>query len=384
MTDTSVALIVGTPKGAAILTSKDRNSWDTRFELRGWPVTASVRDDKGRTYIAVNSPNYGVAIHASDDLKTWKQLETAPRYRPEDRGNPEHHRLVAKEDFGGLLKGGGRFVDQIWTLHFAHGALYAGVSEAGLFVSRDRGASWQPIDGFNNHPSRSNWVPGFGGLGAHTILSDANNPDRMWVGVSAAGFFRTDDGGKTWQAKNLGVDPSVSADVANTGPTTGQCVHSVTHDPRNASVMFRQEHRGVHRSDDGGDTWRVIEDGLPVTELSDGHRCSFGFASATDLESGNVYVVPLDGDNYRFPRDGQLAVYRTRDGAHWERLIKGLPGNCFTAVLRGAMSADQRDPGGIYFGTASGAVYASADRGESWREIATGLPRIMSVDAYAI
>jgi photosystem II stability/assembly factor-like uncharacterized protein len=375
----AVSLIVGTPKGAAILTSKDRKNWDMTFALRGWPVTASVRDDKGRVYVAVNSPNYGVALFASDDFHTWTQLESAPRYRPEDRGNPEHHRLVAKEDFSGLLKGGGRFVDQIWTLHFAHGALYAGVSEAGLFVSRDRGKSWQPIDGFNEQPSRSTWAPGFGGLGAHTILSDAKNPDRLWVGVSAAGLFRTDDGGKTWTPKNKGVNPAVDSQPA----TTGQCVHSVTHDPQNADIMFRQEHRGVHRSDDGGDTWRVIEDGLPVGELSDGHRCSFGFASAIDLRSGKVFVVPLDGDNFRFPRDGQLAVYRSDDGASWKPLTSGLPANCYTAVLRGALSADQLDPGGLYFGTASGTVYASTDTGDNWHEVTSGLPRITSVQAFA-
>ncbi len=135
----SVALVVGTQKGAAIITSKDRKNWSEEFVLRGWPVTASVQDDKGRTYAAVNSPNYGVAIFVSDDLKEWKQLETAPRYAPEDRGNPEHHRIVSAADFTGVLKSGGRFVDQIWTLHFAHCALYAGVSEAGLFVRRDRG-----------------------------------------------------------------------------------------------------------------------------------------------------------------------------------------------------------------------------------------------------
>ncbi|HUO89682.1 MAG TPA: hypothetical protein VMU08_10940 [Rhizomicrobium sp.] len=373
----TVSLIVGTPKGAAILGSNDRKSWHSEFVLRGWPVTASVRDDRGRTYIAVNSPNYGVALHASDDLRSWKQLEAAPRYRPEDRGNPEHHRLVAKEDFTGVLKSGGRFVDQIWTLHFAHGALFAGVSEAGLFVSRDRGQSWQPVDGFNEQPGRESWAPGFGGLGAHTILSDANNPDRMWVGVSAAGFFRTDDGGRTWQPKNKGVNPAVESAPA----ATGQCVHSVTHDPRNASVMIRQEHRGVHRSTDGGDSWEVMEDGLPIAELSDGHHCSFGFASAMDLASGSAFVVPLDGDNFRFPRDGRLAVYRSTNGGRWERLTKGLPADCYTAVLRGAMSADQK--GGLYFGTASGTVYGSDDLGESWREIATGLPRIMSVEAYA-
>jgi photosystem II stability/assembly factor-like uncharacterized protein len=374
----TVSLIVGTPKGAAILRSEDRKAWSEQFILRGWPVTASARDDRGRTYIAVNSPNYGVALHVSDDLVDWRQLPAAPRYRPEDRGNPEHHRLVARDDFSGLLKSGGRFVDQIWNLHWAHGALYAGVSEAGLFVSRDRGESWQPIDGFNEHPSRADWTPGFGGLGAHTILSDANDPNRMWVGVSAAGFFRTDDGGKTWHPKNKGVDPAVDSAPAS----TGQCVHSVAHDPANANVLYRQEHRGVHRSDDGGDTWQVIEDGLPVCELSDGHHCSFGFASTIDLKSGQVFVVPLDGDNFRFPRGGQLAVYRSSDGTRWEPLTKGLPANCYTAVLRGALSADQMDPGGLYFGTASGTVYGSDDRGESWREIASGLPRVMSVDAY--
>ncbi|HEV2652147.1 MAG TPA: hypothetical protein VGU69_12865 [Rhizomicrobium sp.] len=374
----SVALVVGTPKGAAILKSKDRLTWSHDFVLRGWPVTASVRDDQGRTYIAVNSPNFGVALFASDDLENWKQLDAAPRYRPGDRGNAEHHRLIAKEDFGGLLKGGGRFVDQIWTLHAAHGALWAGVSEAGLFVSRDRGASWQPIDGFNEHPSRDSWTPGFGGLGAHTVLSDSGNPDRMWVGVSAAGLFRTDDGGRTWSPKNKGVNPAVESEPAS----TGQCVHSVTHDPKNSNVMFRQEHRGMHRSDDGGDSWTVIENGLPVTELSDGHHCSFGFPSVMDLKSGRVFIVPLDGDNFRFPRDGQLAVYSTKDGARWEPLTNGLPRNCFTAVLRKSLAADQLDPCCVYVGTASGTVYGSTDLGGAWHEIASGLPRILSVDAY--
>jgi len=372
-----VSLVVGTPKGAAVLNSKDGRSWDEDFVLRGWPCTASARDDQGRVYVAVNSPNYGVAIFVSDDLAEWKQLASAPRYRPEDRGNAEHHRIVSQMDFTGMLKGGGRFVDQIWTLHFAHGALYAGVSEAGLFVSRDRGESWQPIDGFNNHPTRDSWTPGFGGLGAHTILSDAKNPNRMWVGVSAAGLFRSDDGGKTWNPKNKGVNPAVDSAPAS----TGQCIHHAAHDPADANIIFRQEHRGVHRSDDGGDTWQVIEDGLPVAELSDGHRCSFGFPMVMDRRSKSVFVVPLDGDNFRFPRGGQLAVYRSDDGRHWRARTKGLPENCYAGVLRGAMAADQN--GGIYFGTTSGSIYGSHDLGESWRELASGLPRVMSVEVCA-
>ena len=368
----SVAVIVGTRKGAAILTSKDRKDWRMDFRLHGWPVTASCRDDKGRTYIAVNSPNFGVALFVSDDLENWKQLESAPRYRPEDRGNPEHHRLVAQMDFEGKLKDGGRFVDQVWTLHVAHGAIWAGVSEAGLFVSRDRGESWQPVDGFNEQPGREKWAPGFGGLGLHTFLTDAKNPNRMWAGISAAGFFRSDDGGKTWVRKDDAVHGF-----------GGNCVHHVAHNPDKASVLYRQEHFGVYRSDDGGDSWRVLENGLPVAEMSDGHKCSFGFPMVHDRKSGATFAVPLDGDNYRFPRGGQLAVYRTIDGETWHPLRRGLPANCYAGVLRGSMAGDQMDPGGLYFGTTAGTMYASPDLGESWSEIATGLPRILSVEAYA-
>jgi hypothetical protein len=371
-----VSLIVGTPKGAAIISSNDRKTWKENFVLRGWSVTASARDDKGRTYVAVNSPIYGVALFTSDNLMDWSQMASAPRYRPEDRGNPDHHRIVGAFDFEGKLKAGGRFVDQIWTLVWAHGALYAGVSEAGLFVSKDRGESWQPIDGFNEHPSRANWMPGAGGLGAHTFLIDGKNPQRMWAGVSAAGFFRSDDGGKTWHPKNKGVNPAVESAPAS----TGQCVHSVAHDPNNANIMFRQEHRGMHRSDDGGDTWHVIEDGLPVGELSDGHRCSFGFASTMDRKAGVVFVVPLEGDNFRFPPNGQLAVYRTQDGKLWRAMKNGLPANHFSAVLRGAIASDQDS--GVYFGTASGEVFASSDLGETWQQVARGLPRITSVEAF--
>jgi len=369
----SVALIVGTKKGAAILTSDEsRREWKQTFAIKGWSVTASARDDGGRYYAAIASDVFGPAIMASDDLNEWRQLENAPRYQPGEKGNPDHIRIAGATDFMGKYKDGARLVDQIWVLHAAHGALYAGVSEAGLFASRDRGMTWEGVNGFNNHPTRADWMPGFGGLGAHTILSDARDPARMWVGVSAAGFFRTDDGGRTWSRKNDGVPGQ-----------TGLCVHHVAHDPANADVLFRQEHSGVYRSDDGGDSWRVIEDGLPVAEMSMGFRCSFGFPIVVDRKSGRAFVVPLDGDNFRMPRDGRLAVYSTGDGEHWEPQTRGLPSNCYASVLRGAMAADQLSPGGIYFGTSSGSLYASNDLGQSWQEIASGLPRVLSVEAYA-
>ncbi len=369
-----VAVIVGTKKGAAVLQSDDkRKNWSSEFVLRGWPVTATARDSQGRYYAAVANDVFGPAIFTSDDLKEWKQLEAAPRYKPGEKGNPGHIRIVGASDFMERYKDEPRLVDQIWALHATGNGVYAGVSEAGLFVTRDRGQSWEPVDGFNNQPGRDNWQPGFGGLCAHTILSDPNNPKRMWVGVSSSGFFRTDDGGKTWSEKSLGVNQDL-----------GICVHHVTHDPANPDVLFRQDHRGVYRSDDGGDTWIVTETGLPCGELSDGHKCSFGFAIAMDRKTNSLFIAPLESDNFRLPRDGQLAIYKSTDnGAHWQPRKNGLPSQFFAGVLRGAMSADQLDPGGIYFGTSSGQVFASNDVGESWAEVASGLPRIMSVEAYA-
>jgi hypothetical protein len=366
-------IVVGTKKGAAILRSdRNREAWRTDFVLRGWPVTASERDDCGRFYAAVSSESYGPAIFVSDDLEEWIQLESAPRFRPDDRGNPEHNRIAAAIDFEGRYKDGGRFVDQIWDLHWAHDRLYAAVSEAGLFVSNNRGETWEPVSGFNDQPGHERWEPGFGGLAGHIILTDAANPARMWVGVSSEGLFRTDDGGESWAKKDAGVSRD-----------TGQCVHHVAHDPLNASVLYRQEHRGVYKSDDAGESWHVIEAGLPLAELSDGHRCSFGFAMAFDRHANAAFVVPLDGDNFRFPADGRLTVYRTLNGGvRWDPLRDGLPEATYTGVLRGAMAADQHQPGGIYFGTSSGTVYGSADLGESWRELSSGLPRIMSVEAY--
>lgn len=371
-----VVVIVGTAKGAALLRAEaSRERWEIEALLvKGWIVTAATRDAGGRTYVGVTSDVYGAAILVSDDLREWRQLESAPRYEPTDAGNEGHNRVIGATDPFGRFKGANRHVDQIWKLHAVGDVVYAGVSEAGLFRSDDRGKSWEPVRGLNEHPSREGWNPGFGGLCAHTVLSDARNPDRMWVGISAAGLFRTDDAGQSWVDANEGVSRN-----------EGYCVHSVAHDPNDADVLYRQDHRGMYRSRDAGDTWQSIENGLPLAELSDGRRCVFGFPIRMDPASGSVFAVPLEGDNFRFPHDGKLRVYRTRDGGdHWEPLSEGLPDGAYTSVLRGAMALDRLDPCGVYLGTTGGAVYASRDAGDSWTALPCTLPKILCVEAFAV
>jgi photosystem II stability/assembly factor-like uncharacterized protein len=371
----SVCVLIGTAKGALILRSdSSRGKWESSgLELRGWLVTSFARDAGGRYFAAVTHDVYGSAILVSDDLKSWEQLDNAPRYGPNETGNETHLRIIGAMDPMGQYKAGGRYVDQIWKLHTAGDVLYAGVSEAGLFRSDDRGKTWQPISGLNDHKSRDSWVAGFGGLCAHTVLTDAKNPDRIWVGISAAGVFRSDDGGRTFEPKNDGVN---SADE-------GFCIHSLAHDPERADVIFRRDHRGVYRSNDAGDSWQVIENGLPTSELSDGHRCCFGFACEMDAASQSVFIVPLESDGFRYPHDAKLSVYRTRDaGASWQSLRNGLPDDCYANVLRGAMALDELHPCGVYFGTTSGSLYASADCGETWNRLASDLPKILCVESF--
>ena len=372
----SVVVIVGTAKGAAFLRSdSSRTRWEIEgLRMKGWVVTAATQDDGGRYYVGVTSPIFGAAILVSDDLEKWRQIEKGPRYTGEP-GNEAHNRIIGQMDPIGMMKPGIRYLDQIWKLHAIGDVVYAGVSEAGIFRSRDRGESWQPLEGFNDQASRPDWGPGAGGLCLHTLLVDGRNPDRIWCGVSATGAFRSEDGGQTWTDANEGVSKS-----------EGYCVHSMTHDPNDADVIYRQDHRGMYRTRDGGRSWESIENGLPVAELSDGRRCVFGFPIAMDPHTKAVYAIPLEGDGYRFPHGGALRVYRTTNGGEsWEPLSSGLPdGDTFTSILRGAMSVDGLDPCGVYFGTSSGTVYASNDRGDSWIQIPCTLPRIFCVEAFQV
>jgi hypothetical protein len=374
----AVDLVVGTRKGAMFFhaSAPDAKWQASSLALKGWLVTAATRDDSGRSYLAVTHDVWGATVVWNDTLDPdgWQQVESPPRYDRGLAGNPEHLRVVSAMDPMGAYKDGGRYVDQIWKLHAAGDVLYAGVSEAGIFRSEDRGKSWQVLPGLNEHPQRERWGPGFGGLCAHSLLTDANNPDRIWVGISAVGVLRSDDGGQTFDPRNEGVNASEE----------GYCVHAIAHDPSVPDVIYRQDHRGMYRSDDAGDAWQAIENGLPLARLSDDHECVFGFPVAFDPASGSVFAVPLQGDSFRFPHDGQLAVYRSQDrGQSWHSLTNGLPGDSYTSVLRGALALDHGDPCGVYFGTTSGAVYAGADRGASWQRLASDLPKVLCVAAFS-
>lgn len=346
--------IVGTAKGGFVMRSDaGRERWELEGPLfKGWKVTAAARDERGRTFLATASDVYGAAIHASDDLETWRQIEHGPAWP----------------------KGGERKLNQIWTLRAAPGGRwFAGVDEAGLFVSEDGGEHWEPVEGLNEHPTRPKWFPGAGGLCAHALLVDPRDHDRIWCGISAVGVFRSDDGGRTWTPKNEGIPAPIEDE---THKDIGRCVHGMVADPDDADTIYRREHVGMFRSHDGGEHWERVESGLPSW---------FGFPITMHRASKTLYVVPLESDEYRMPVEGRLAVYRSRDGGDsWEALGEGLPqSHAWTGVLRGALDCDQLDPCGLAFGTTGGRLYCSRDGGDSWSALPCELPRILHVSTWA-
>jgi photosystem II stability/assembly factor-like uncharacterized protein len=341
-----VKAIFGTVKGAFLLRGNDeRSDWHLDGPIfKGWEVTAVARDARGRTYVGTTSYVYGAAIQVSDDLKTWRQIEHGPKF---DK----------------------RKLNKIWRIVPAGDSVFAGVDEAGLFRSDDRGETWKPVEALNEHPSRGGWQPGNGGLCAHAVLADPKNPQRLWCGISAVGVFRSDDGGASWHPKNKGVQV-ILEDKNN--PDIGFCVHALAMDD---GVMYRREHLGMYRSRNGGDTWETIENGLPS---------KFGFPLVMDPRTKTLFTVPLESDEGRMPRDGKLMVFRSRNGGEsWEPLLRGLPqDHAYMGVLRGAMAVDGLDPCGLYMGTSSGTVHVSRDLGEQWASAPWVLPRIMCVAAW--
>lgn len=339
-------IALGTEKGAYFL-SKD-GDWSVRGPVfPGWKVSAFGQAADG-TYLAALASNwFGASVHRSPDLETWEQVEQGPSYDKESE----------------------RKLNQIWTFHTSGDRTYAGVDQAGLFYSDDAGITWVAVDSLNNHPTREGWFPGAGGLCAHHILTDG---DRIWVGISAVGVFRSDDGGNTFGRFDEGVTPTVTEQEDGTG-ANGWCVHGLVADPSNPDRIWRQDHRGVYRTDDGGDRWEQIETGLPS---------GFGFPIGRDHSSKTLFVVPLESDENRLPVDGNLAAYRSADdGDSWEKAGSGWPeAKQFTGVLRGALALDQA--GGLAFGTTAGQVFVSVDIGDTWHELPFTFPRIQAVTTF--
>lgn len=348
-----VTLLVGTDKGAWALEGGG-GAWQAGEQLfPGWEVFALGRAPDGTFLAGVGSGWFGPAVHRSLDLRKWEQVVDGPSYASD-----------------------GPKLEQIWTFTTAGDRVYAGVAEAGVFTSDDNGATWQPLSAFNDHPTRAQWQPGGGGLCAHRVLVDPNNANRLWVGVSAVGVFRSDDGGKTFAPRNVGVHIVAPEEEAppTESPEIGYCVHGLTLDPQWPDRIWRQEHGGVYISQDGGDTWRRTEEGLPG---------NFGFPIAREGSTGSLFLVPLHSDMQRHPVDGRFAAYRSTDGgATWSVSGTGWPDEpTYDSVLRGAMSADDR--GTVALGTTGGAVWASTDAGDTWSRVPGTFPRIRTVAVVA-
>jgi len=346
-----IDVLCGTAKGAFRFRSTDRRTWSIDGPLfKGWKVTAFARLPTGEALLATAHEVYGAAIHKSRDLESWRQVERPPRFTEAD----------------------GCKLNQVWTLVPAGDRVYAGVDEAGLFESDDGGETWRPNRALNEHATRGAWFPGYGGMCLHSILVDAQDPRRIWTGISAVGVFRSDDGGRSWTPKNDGV-PTIMED--RQFKDIGRCVHSIVADPNEPDRIFRQDHRGVFRSDDGADSWQRIEDGLPS---------GYGFPLALDPRTQELYAVPQESDEYRLPEGGALVVWKSADGgARWHPLREGLPQHhAWASVLRKALVVDPLDPCGVYLGTTSGTVHVSADAGASWIQLPCTLPRVLALAAF--
>lgn len=362
--DGDVVLLVGTLKGAFLYRSTSRRArWDVGGPyLPGHAVYAlayDARRDRRRIWASASSMHWGAVLVRSDDFgRTWTTPEQANVRFPADSG------LALK---------------QIWQVCPGRAdepdTLYCGVEPAALFRSDDGGGSWAPVRGLLDHPHRAGWQPGGGGLCLHTILPDPASRERMWVAISTGGLYRTDDGGRTWVAKNKGIRAEF---LPERHPEFGQCVHKVVRHPARPESLFLQNHWGLYRSDDAGESWRDVARGVPS---------EFGFAMAIHPhDPDTVYVVPLESDLFRCVPEGKLRVYRTRNGGgSWQALTRGLPQNgAFETVLRDTLTTDTLDPAGVYVGTRSGKLFASPTGGGAWQLVADGLPSIVCVKAAVV
>ncbi|HYR29084.1 MAG TPA: exo-alpha-sialidase [Thermoanaerobaculia bacterium] len=359
-----VLLLVGTMKGAFLLRAGDaRGEWEVGGPyFPGMAVYAMGYDNRGgrqRLWAGPQSMHWGAVLRSSDDFgKTWT--------------NPEEANVKFPEATGAALQ-------NIWQIAAGRehepDTLYCGVEPAALFVSNDAGGSWQLTEGLWNHPQRPKWQPGGGGLCLHTILLDPADANRIRIAVSTAGMYVTEDGGATWRPSNDGVRAQFLPDKY---PEFGQCVHKVVQSKQRPERMYLQNHWGLYRSDDRGESWSDVANGVPS---------DFGFPIAVHPgDADTAWIIPLESDEFRCTPEGKLRVYRTRDaGASWEPLANGLPQEgAFETVLRDAMAVDAQTPTGVYFGTRSGKLFGSSDEGESWTALADGLPAVVSVKAVRV
>jgi len=367
-----VRVLVGTKKGAFVLTADGkRDKWTVNGPFfSGWEIyhVKGSPADPNRLYASQSSGWFGQQVQRSNDGgKTWEPTGKEFRYD----GTPGTHQWYDGTPHPWDFK-------RVW--HFEPSLdnpdhVYAGIEDAAIFETRDGGATWKELSGLRDHRTGSQWTPGAGGMCLHTILIDPTNPDRLYVAISAAGAFRSDDRGKTWKTITKGLNskyiPDPTAEV-------GHCVHRIALHKSRPDVLFMQKHWDVMRSDDAGDQWHEISGNLPT---------DFGFVIDVHAhEPETVFVVPITSDQEHFPPEGKLRVYRSRSGGNeWEPLTKGLPQkDCYVNVLRDAMAVDALDDCGVYFGTTGGQVYASANAGNTWAPIVRDLPAVLSVEVQTL
>ncbi len=366
-----VRVLVGTRKGAFVLTSDAaRKQWDVQGpHFGGWEIyhVKSSPLNPNRLYASQSTGWFGQLIQRSDDGgKTWAPVGNKFSYD----GDTTTHQWYDGTQHPWEFK-------RVWLLEPSltePDTVYAGVEDAALFRSTDAGASWHELPGLRNTKGNL-WQPGAGGMCLHTLVQDSGNPKRLFVAISAAGAFRTDDGGETWLPINKGLN---SGELPDKTAEVGHCVHSLALHPSRPDVLFMQKHWDVMRSDNAGDMWHEVSGNLPS---------DFGFPIGVHAhEPETVYVIPIKSDSEHFPPDGKLRVYRSRSGGNqWEALTNGLPqSDCYVNVLRSALSIDSLNPCGVYFGTTGGQVYASADAGDHWQAIVRDLPAVLSVEVQAL
>jgi len=367
-----VRLLVGTKKGAFVLTSDEgRRDWTIEGpHFGGWEVyhLKGSPADPNRIYASQTSGWFGQIVQRSDDGgATWAPVGKEFVYD----GAPGTHKWYDGTQHPWEFK-------RVW--HFEPSlrdpdVVYAGVEDAAIFRSTDGGASWHELPALRAVKGDL-WQPGAGGMGLHTIVLDPRHDGRIFGAISAAGVFRSDDGGASWRATNRGLRSEY--ELPDPQAEVGHCVHRIAMHPSRPETLFMQKHWDVMRSDDAGETWREVSGNLPS---------DFGFPIAVHAhEPETVYVVPIESDSLHYPPEGKLRVYRSRTGGgEWEALADGLPQrDCYVNVLRGAMSVDRLEGCGVYFGTTGGQVYASADGGDRWTAIARDLPAVLSVEAQTL